>query len=63
VTSNTNPPELKLGQGVLHAGLYPLHSNLVNMHNLTPTVREVIEFQRRLNVKLILENFSLEISF
>jgi hypothetical protein len=54
VTSNTNPPELKHGQGILHGGLYPLHSDLVNMHNLTPTVQEVMEFQRGLNVKLIL---------
>jgi hypothetical protein len=54
VTSNTNPPELQLGQGVLHDSLYPLNSDLVNMHNVTPTVEEVIEFQRGLNVKLIL---------
>jgi hypothetical protein len=64
VTSNTNPLELKLRQGILHGGLYPLHSNLVGTHNLTPTVEEVMEFQRGLNVKLILENFlSLEITF
>jgi hypothetical protein len=59
VTSNTNPPELKLGQGVLHGGLYPLHSDLVNMNNLTPTVEEVMEFQRGLNVQLILEKFQV----
>jgi hypothetical protein len=46
VTSNTNPPELKLGQGVLHGGLYPLHYDLVNMHNITPTVEEVMKFQK-----------------
>jgi hypothetical protein len=64
VTSNTNPPELKLGQRVLLGSLCPFHSDLVNMHNLTPIVEEVMEFQRGLNVKLILENFaSLEISF
>jgi hypothetical protein len=64
VTSNTNSPKLKLGQGVLHGGLYPLHSDMVNMHNLTPTIEEVMEFQRGLNVKLILENFlNLEIGF
>jgi hypothetical protein len=45
VTSNTNPPELKLAQGVLHGGLYPLRSDIVNMHNLTPTIQEVMEFQ------------------
>jgi hypothetical protein len=45
VTSNTNPPELKLGQGVLHGGLYPLHSDLVNMHNLTPPVARSIVTQ------------------
>jgi hypothetical protein len=64
VTSNTNPPEIKLEQGVLHGGLYPLHSDLFDMHNLTPTVEEVMEFQRGLNVKLTLKNFvSLKISF
>jgi hypothetical protein len=64
VTSNTNPPVHKLGQGVLHGGLVPLHYDLVNMHNLTPTIKEVMEFQRGLNIKLIMENFvSLEISF
>jgi hypothetical protein len=57
VTSNTNPPELKLGQGVLHGGLYPLHSDLVDMRNLTPNVKEVMEFQGGINVKLIPENF------
>jgi hypothetical protein len=46
VTSNTNPPEVKLGQGVLHGCLYPLNSDLINMHNLTPTVKEVTEFQK-----------------
>jgi hypothetical protein len=59
VTSNTNPPELKLGQGVLHGGIYPLNSGMVNRYNLTPTVEEVMEFQRELNVKIILENFSV----
>jgi hypothetical protein len=57
VTSNTNPPELKLRQGVLHGGLYPLHSDLVDMHNLTPNVKEVMEFQGGINVKLIPKNF------
>jgi hypothetical protein len=50
VTSNTNPPVHKLGQGVLHGGLVPLHYDLVNMHNLTPTIKEVMEFQRGLNI-------------
>jgi hypothetical protein len=53
VTSNTNPPELKLGHWALHGGLCPLSSDLVKMHNLTPVVEEVMEFQRGLNVKLI----------
>jgi hypothetical protein len=34
VTTNTNLPYLKLGQGVLHGGLQTLHSDLVDMHNL-----------------------------
>jgi hypothetical protein len=44
VTSNTNPLELKLGQVVLHGGVYHLYYDLVNMHNLTPTFKEVIKF-------------------
>jgi hypothetical protein len=32
VTTNANPPELKLGQEVLHGDLQPLHSDLVDMH-------------------------------
>jgi hypothetical protein len=57
VTSNTNSLELKLGEGVLHDDLYPLHTDLVDKHNLTPTAEEVMEFQRGLNVKLILKKF------
>jgi hypothetical protein len=56
VTSNTNPPELKLGQVVLHGGLNTLHSDLVDMHKLTHNIAVVMEFQKRLIVKLILGN-------
>jgi hypothetical protein len=42
VTSNTNLPELKLGQGVLHDGVQTLHSDLTNMHRLSPKIKEVM---------------------
>jgi hypothetical protein len=44
VTTNMNPPELKLGQGLLHGGLQTLLSDLVDMHRLTPKIEEVMEF-------------------
>jgi hypothetical protein len=44
VPSNTNLLELKLGQVVLHGGVYHLYYDLVNMHNLTLTFKEVMEF-------------------
>jgi hypothetical protein len=57
VTSNTNPPELKLGQRVLHGGLKALQSDMTHMDSLSPKIQEVMEFQIRLVVKLKLENF------
>jgi hypothetical protein len=59
VSSNTNPPELKLGHEVIHGRVYPLHSDLVNMNILTLNVEQVMEFQRGLIVKPILENFKV----
>jgi hypothetical protein len=44
-TTNANPSELKLGQGVLHGDLQTVHYDLVYMHNLTPKIQEVMEFQ------------------
>jgi hypothetical protein len=46
---------------VLHGDVQTLHSHIVDMNKLTPQIKEVIEFQRRVIVKLILKNFlSLE---
>jgi hypothetical protein len=53
-TTTTNPPGLKLGQGVLHDDLQTLHSALVDMHKLYK-IEEVIEFQIRLIIKLNLK--------
>jgi hypothetical protein len=43
-TGIANPPEVDCGQGVLHGGLQTLHYDLINIHNLTPKIQEVITF-------------------
>jgi hypothetical protein len=53
-----NPPELQLGQEVIHGNLQCLCYDLVDIHKLSPQIDEVIEFPRRLNVKQILEKIS-----
>jgi hypothetical protein len=58
VTTIANPPVLKLGQEVLHSGLQTLFSDLVDMHRLTLIIEEVMEFQKRLIVKLNRNFFS-----
>jgi hypothetical protein len=50
-----NPPELHFGQEVLHGDLQYLHYDWFDMHNLSPQIGEVIEFQRTLSVKQFLE--------
>jgi hypothetical protein len=55
VTTMANPPYLKLGQGVLHGDLQILHSHLVDMQKLISQIQEVMEFQRWLLIKQILE--------
>jgi hypothetical protein len=52
-----NPSKLHFGQEVLHGDLKRLKYDLSNMHTLTHKMKEDIEFQRGINVKLILENF------
>jgi hypothetical protein len=52
VTTIANPPELKLGQEVLHGDLHTLHSYLADMHMPTRWIKEVTEFQIRLIIKL-----------
>jgi hypothetical protein len=51
VTPIANPPERDFGQVVLHGDLHCLLYDLVDMHKLSPKSHEVMEFQRRLNVK------------
>jgi hypothetical protein len=60
VTTIANPPELKFEHEVLHGDLKTLHYDLVDMHNSTSKIQEVIEFQRQLIVNQILENSRLE---
>jgi hypothetical protein len=39
-------PELKPGQEVLYGDLRAFYYDLVDMHELTPKIQEVMEFQR-----------------
>jgi hypothetical protein len=48
-----NQSELLFGQGVLHGDLQCSHYQLVYIHKLTPKIKEVMEFQKWLIVKLI----------
>jgi hypothetical protein len=45
-----NPPELHFGQEVLYSDPQTLHYDLVDMHNLSPQIDDVMEFPKRLNV-------------
>jgi hypothetical protein len=47
VITNINPPELKLGQGVVHDSLQSFLSYVVDMNRLTPRIEEVMKFQNR----------------
>jgi hypothetical protein len=47
-----NAPELYFGQGLLHGDIQRLEYDLGYMYTLTPKIKEVIEFQRGLIVKL-----------
>jgi hypothetical protein len=47
-----NAPELHFRQGLLHGGLQGLYYNLGDMYTLTPKIKEDIEFQRGISVKL-----------
>jgi hypothetical protein len=48
----TNPSKLHIGQEVLHCDLQILDYDLGDMHTLTPQIKEDMEFQRGINVKL-----------
>jgi hypothetical protein len=47
-----NTSKLHIGQEVFHGGLQRLDYDLGGMHTLTLKIKEDIEFQRGLNVKL-----------
>jgi hypothetical protein len=52
-TAIENSPELNCGQGVLHAALQTLNYDHIDMHKLTPKIREVIAFTMWLTGKQI----------
>jgi hypothetical protein len=43
-TAIANSPELNFGLGVLHGTLKIFHYDLIDMHKLTPNIKEVISF-------------------
>jgi hypothetical protein len=47
-----NTLELHFGQGLLYGDLKRLYYDLGNRYPLTPKIKEDIEFQRPINVKL-----------
>jgi hypothetical protein len=53
-----NPSKLKYGQEMLHGNLQRLDYDLGDMYTLTPKIKEDIEFQRWINVKLNSGKFS-----
>jgi hypothetical protein len=40
-----NPPELNFGWEVLHGDLKAFQYDMVGMHNLTPKIQQLMEFQ------------------
>jgi hypothetical protein len=53
-----NAPELHFGQEVFHCNLHRLYYELGDMHTLTLKIKEDIEFQRGMDVKLNPGKFS-----
>jgi hypothetical protein len=54
-----NPSKLHFGQEVLHGDLQILYYDLDDMNTLTLNIKEDIEFQRGINVKLNPKKISL----
>jgi hypothetical protein len=54
----SNPLKLHFRQEVLHGDLQRFYYDLGDMHALTPQIKEYIEFQRGLIVKLNPRKFS-----
>jgi hypothetical protein len=52
-TAIANSPEFNCGQGVLHGALQTLDYDIIDMHNLTPKIQEVIAFTKWLTDKQI----------
>jgi hypothetical protein len=52
-----NPSKLHFAQEVLHCDLQGLYYDLGDMDTLTPQIKEDIEFQRGIDVKLKPGNF------
>jgi hypothetical protein len=52
-----NPSKFNFGQEVLHCDLQGLYYDLGDMDTLTPQIKEDIEFQRGIDVKLKPGNF------
>jgi hypothetical protein len=52
-----NPSKLHFAQEVLHYDLQGLYYDLGDMDTLTPQIKEDIEFQRGIDVKLKPRNF------
>jgi hypothetical protein len=50
-------PELHFGQEVFHGDLQRLYYDMGDVHTLTLKIKENIEFQRGMNVKLNTEKF------
>jgi hypothetical protein len=53
-----NPSKLRFGQEVFHGDLQGLDYDLGDIHTLTLKIKEDIEFQRGINMKLNPGNFS-----
>jgi hypothetical protein len=53
----TNPSKLHFGQEVLHGDPKRLYYDMGDMYTLTHKIKEDIEFQRGINVKLNTGNF------
>jgi hypothetical protein len=54
----TNPSKLHFGQGLLHVYLERFNYDMGDMNILTLKIKEDIEFQRVMNVKVNPEEFS-----
>jgi hypothetical protein len=54
-----NAPELHFGQGLLHFDLQRLYYDLSDINILTPQIKEDVEFQMGINIKLKPGKFSV----